>query len=149
MKKATKEPDRRTRQLYNERGYHVVKSEAYVYIPGITQQHRRDFLGIFDYLAFNDEEIVGIQTTTKHNMNDRRKKMLSRKSFAWWTSGKHRRAILHGWYKNSSNRWDVVEDELTMEDWYAMQEKIEHDAAAVDPTKTALYGELAAMHGDF
>jgi len=148
VKKQTKEPDKRTRQMYNDLGYHVVKVEAFLYIPGMAQQHRRDFLGIFDYLAFNNKEIIGIQTTTKNNMGARRKKMLSSKSFSWWTNG-GRRSILHGWFKNKSNRWDVEEEELTMDEWTAFQERTRKECKDANHKESALYKELSGVHGEF
>ena len=148
MKKQTKEPDKRTRQMYNDLGYHVIKVEAFIYIPGAEQQHRRDFLGIYDYIAMNDREIIAIQTTTKPNALARRKKMLKAKAFSWWTQG-GRRSILHGWYKNKSNRWVVQKEELTMKDWHEYQAKIKKEMDSVDYKESALYKELSEIHGEF
>lgn len=84
--------------------------------------HRQDFLGIFDYLAFNDAgEMIAIQTTTKPNVSTRRKKMLMASSFAKWTRG-GRKSLLHGWYKERG-QWRCHEEELTLKDWEAFQKK--------------------------
>lgn len=111
-------PDNLTKEVCAKRGYHVVKVESWGIYPKL---HRSDFLGIYDYLAFNDAgEMLAIQTTTKANVSARRKKMLHAKSFSWWTKG-GRRSILHGWYKKSG-RWLLHEEELTMDDWQKFQD---------------------------
>lgn len=130
-------PDQLTREEYSSRGYHIVKVEGWGFYPDI---HRTDFLGIYDYLAFNDAgEMIAIQTTTKGNALARRKKMLSRQSFSWWTQG-GRRSILHGWYKKSG-KWVLQEEELTMEDWNKWQAAEKEKNSHID-TESALYKEL-------
>lgn len=108
--------------------------------------HREDFLGIYDYLAFNDAgEMLAIQTTTKHNMEARRRKMLNKKTFEWWTKG-GRRSVLHGWYrkKNANKKevglWLLVEKELTMKDWTTFQ--TEKEAKNTLDKTSPLYREL-------
>jgi len=60
-------PDSLTKAHYTALGYTIVKVEGWGLYPEIQ---RTDFLGIYDYLAFNDAgEIIAIQTTTKHNMS--------------------------------------------------------------------------------
>lgn len=130
-------PDQLTREEYSSRGYHVIKVEGWGMYPDI---HRTDFLGIYDYLAFNDAgEMIAIQTTTKANALARRKKMLSKKSFSWWTQG-GRRSIINGWYKKHG-RWALQEEELTMKDWQKHQDKEAEKNSHIDTT-SALYKEL-------
>lgn len=130
-------PDTLTQEEYRKRGYHIVKVEGWGLYPHI---HRTDFLGIYDYLAFNDKgEMIAIQTTTKHNANARRKKMLSKKSFANWTRG-GRRSMLHGWFKKSG-RWALEETELTLKDFEQWQ-AIEAEKNSHIDTSTELYKEL-------
>jgi len=130
-------PDNLTRQYFIDKGYHVSKVEGWRIQPNIR---RADFLGIYDYLAFNEEEEIAIQTTTKANISTRRKKMLTAKTFEWWTSGKTRRSLLHGWYKESG-MWCVKEEELTMEDWHKRQKEIRQEEQFVD-VNSPLYKEL-------
>lgn len=111
-------PDSLTKAEFTKRGYRIVKVEKWGLHPHI---HREDFLGIYDYMAFNDSDdfIFCIQTTTRAHLSDRRKKMLSHTSFDWWTKGR-RRSLLHGWYKKNG-RWALQEEELTMDDWREFQ----------------------------
>ncbi len=103
--------------------------------------HRKDFLGIYDYLAFDDDdkEMFAIQTTTKGNMGARRKKMLAKATFAWWTKGR-RKSILHGWYQERG-KWKVMEEELTMNDWNKWQAEEKERNSHID-TNSALYKQL-------
>jgi len=51
---------------------------------------RKDLLGVFDVIAFNDELIVGIQDTTWGQTGTRRKKILA-SPLAWeWLQSPHR-----------------------------------------------------------
>ena len=133
-------PDQLTKEYYIERGYHCTKVEGWNVQPVIR---RKDFLGIYDYMAFNDAgEMIAIQTTTKQHMPERRRKMLAKKTFTWWTQG-GRRSVLQGWYKKN-NKWVVKEEELTMKDWeeYQAAEKKKIDDVPPDPElHKMLYGE--------
>lgn len=130
-------PDKLTQENYRGKGYHVVKVEMWGLYP---EPHRADFLGIYDYLAFNDAgEMFAIQTTTKHNVSARRKKMLSAQSFSWWTKG-GRRSILHGWYKENG-RWKLYEEELTILDWENFQRQKKQEASVINKN-SSLYKEL-------
>lgn len=129
--------DKLTQQEYRDRGYHVIKVETWGLHP---RPHRADFLGIYDYLAFNDDgEMIAIQTTTKSELSRRRKKMLSDKSFSWWTKG-GRRSILHGWYKEKG-KWKLHEEELTMDDWNKFQAKKKEIESQIDEN-SPLFKEL-------
>lgn len=136
-----KTPDYLTQAEYRAKGFHVIKVEQWGLHP---EPHRVDFLGIYDYLAFDDADtaIFAIQTTTKHNMNARRKKMLSDKSFAWWTRG-HRRSLLHGWECVNKARgiWVLHEVELTMDDWNKFQDAKKEMESHIN-TESPLYKEL-------
>lgn len=75
-------------------------------------------------------------------MEARRKKMLSKQSFEWWTHG-HRRSILQSWECVNKMRgiWKLHELELTLADWNAWQaaEKTKNN---VVNKESALYKEL-------
>lgn len=136
----SKTPDTLTKEHYRNLGFHITKVEQWGLHP---EPHRIDFLGIFDYLAFNDSgDIIAIQTTTKHNMNARRKKMLSKPSFSWWTKG-GRRSVLHGWECISKQRgiWKLHSIELTLEDWENFQKQKKAEESVLD-TESPLYKEL-------
>lgn len=136
-----KTPDSLTKELYRDKGFHVIKVELWGLHP---EPHRTDFLGIYDYLAFdnNDEAIFAIQTTTKQNMSARRRKMLDSKSFEWWTHG-HRRSILHGWECINKQRglWKLHEEELTLKDWEKYQAAKKERESQIDEN-SPLFKEL-------
>lgn len=136
-------PDNLTKRDFQERGYHIVKAEQYVYIPGRTVQHKKDFLGIYDYIAFNDEDTIAIQTTVKGEFSRRRKKMLSSQSFKNWTSANaKRRSILQGWYKEKG-LWYTREEELTIKDWEEHQKELRKGDAELEKlSKDELYQRL-------
>lgn len=103
--------------------------------------HRVDFLGIYDFLALNDEETIAVQTTSKSNHSSRRHKMLHSKSFSWWTKPRaHRRSILVTWYKEKG-LWKPREEELTMADWEKYQADEKERLSHIDTT-TPLYKTL-------
>lgn len=132
-----KTPDQLTQQEYRGRGYHVIKVESWGFHP---KMHRTDFLGIYDYLAFNDAgEMIAIQTTTRAHASDRRKKMLRSNSFAWWTVG-GRRSLLSTWYKERG-RWKLQEEELTLENWQRYQDEEKERNSKID-TSRPLFKEL-------
>lgn len=137
----TKTPDSLTQAYYREKGFHVIKVESWGLYPDI---HRADFLGIYDYLAFDDSDtfLFAIQTTTKHNMNARRKKMLANISFGWWTHGR-RRSILHGWECTNQARgtWVLHEEELMLSDWEKVQAEKKRRETTLN-TNTDLYKQL-------
>lgn len=131
-------PDQLTQRYYHERGYHIVKVESWKVHPELR---RADFLGIYDYLAFNDTDpcLYAIQTTTKAHHPDRRRKMLKSRSFSWWTKGT-RRSILLTWYKEKG-KWMPKEEELTMDDWNKYQAELAEEMNKID-TESELYKML-------
>jgi len=136
-------PDQLTKRYYHERGYRIVKVEGWGFHPKI---HRIDFLGIYDFIAMTDEELIAVQTTTKSNHSSRRHKMLRSQTFAWWTKPKaHRRSMLLTWYKERG-KWKPREEELTMEDWEKYQADIQERNSHID-TNSDLYKTLFPNRG--
>jgi hypothetical protein len=95
---SAKSPTALSLDFLNKCGYvcHIV--EKRLPIPGkhITQ----DCYGIADILAYHSRHgIALVQTTTAHNMEARRRKILASPHFEGWkrAGGKF---ILHGWGKN-------------------------------------------------
>lgn len=129
-------PDKLTQRYYQERGYHITKVEGWGFYPDI---HRTDFLGIYDFLAFNDHEIIAVQTTTKPNRSSRFKKMMKSRSFASWTKGNRRSALLT-WAK-VKGKWQPFYEELTMEHWNKYQAELAEEMNKVD-TDSELYKML-------
>jgi hypothetical protein len=97
-----------TKQSLLAEGYMVAKVEHWNHFAHI----RQDLWG-FDFLAIGHGRIIGVQTTTKHNLAARIKKLfLLPSTMVWLESGG--KIILHGWYK-VKNRCQKRVVELTIE----------------------------------
>lgn len=130
--------DQLTRKYYADLGYHVAKVESWKVHPELR---RADFLGIYDYLAFNDEETIAVQTTSKTNRSSHWHKMLKASSFSRWTQLKaKRRSELITWEK-VRGRWVPTIEKLVMEDWQKYQAKISEQNNKID-TESPLYKML-------
>lgn len=70
----------------------------------------KDLYGFIDVLAVKGEDIVGIQTTSSPNMAARVTKITEHEN--WPLVCKAIRIVVHGWRKNSKNRWVLREVEL-------------------------------------
>jgi len=71
---------------------------------------RQDLFGIIDVLAIGRNETIAVQSTTKHNLKARIKKIAESESIgdireAGWT------VLVHGWHqpKGKGTRWQLVE----------------------------------------
>ncbi len=77
---------------------------------------RQDLFGFIDVLAIPDHQkgLWAFQVTTSSNLAARRQKALQEpKLRLWLTAGN--RFFLHGWSKRASGRWEVREEEITLE----------------------------------
>lgn len=94
-----------------------LKSEGYTTVE-ITERWnawakiRQDLFKIIDILAVKDGQTIGIQVTSKTNINARIKKIeesdhINNLRDANWT------ILVHGWYKNKSNHWEVKEVDVS------------------------------------
>ena len=97
------------RKLKSE-GYETVQVVE-VWIPSFSRT-RRDLFGAWDILAVKNGETIAIQVTSKSNMSARIKKIsendhVSNLREANWT------LLVHGWFKNKSNRWEVKEVDVS------------------------------------
>lgn len=111
-------PDKLTQRFYSENNYHITKTESY----NAFTQRRSDLLGFIDYIAFNGEEIIGVQTTSWSNHTARVKKILGKKSFLHWIECPTRKVVVQSW-KKQKGRWVSREQELTKEDYDEQQAK--------------------------
>jgi hypothetical protein len=101
------------RKLKNE-GYETVQVVE-VWIPAFGRGfgNRRDLFGCWDILAVKDGQTVAVQVTSKSNMSARIKKIADHEPHtsnlrkANWT------LLVHGWFKNKSNRWEVREVDVS------------------------------------
>lgn len=79
---------------------------------------RQDLFGFADLIAFGDESVALIQTTSYSNMSARKKKILENEAAKEWMEGAMFRDItLHGWKKNKSNRWELRSYNFSREDF--------------------------------
>lgn len=107
----------RTMALYRKDYPVVWKVE---YWCGFSRK-RKDFLGVLDVLAFNDEIIVGIQDTTWGQTSVRRKKILA-SPLAWeWLQSPHRTIEIIGHKapdkSKGRHRWEHKVIPITLEDF--------------------------------
>ncbi len=58
---------------------------------------KRDYIGIGDIIAFDDEEVVLVQTTTMDHLANREAKAQGIDDLPRWCSCPTRRFELHGW----------------------------------------------------
>lgn len=72
---------------------------------------RQDLFGFIDVLCLGDDEIIGVQTTTKSNMNARIKKISDHENVAAVRKS-GMRILVHGWYKEKG-RWKFNEVDIS------------------------------------
>lgn len=99
----------RSMKLLREQGYDVEKVEYWLSFGG-KGGVRKDLWGFVDVLAMNDDEVVGVQVTSRSNMSARVKK--ARKSQHFRRFCLHNKFVVHGWDKYK-NRWRLKEKEVT------------------------------------
>jgi len=98
-------------------------------------------MGLFDYLAMNEFEVIGVQATSRSHHSDHRRKMLKSKLFPKWI-GPNRRVELQTWkigdwpYEGKDKT-----EELTIEDWHKYQAQMKAEENTLDKT-SPLYREL-------
>lgn len=110
-----------TMTLYREQGFTVWKTEYYFKQPGMPFGRRKDLLGFIDVLAFNKDEIIGVQDTSLTNMGARKKKILA-SPYAWdWLQNPHRTIEVVGWKKYDKpvdrKYWRPTVKEITLADF--------------------------------
>lgn len=69
---------------------------------------RQDMFGFVDLLAIREGETLAVQTTSASNISSRRSKVVAHENLpiilsAGW------QVIIHGWRKNSKNKWVLKE----------------------------------------
>lgn len=93
-------PTQRSLKHLREQGYTVAITEKWNPHAHI----RQDLFGFVDLLAIRDGETLAVQTTSASNLSSRRSKVIAHENLpiilsAGW------KVIIHGWRKNSKNRW--------------------------------------------
>ena len=97
----------RTTKLLRDQGYTVATVEYYNYFT----KRKHDLFGCIDILAIGNNETLAIQVTSKSNMSARIHKIEDSETLpemlrSGW------RVLVHGWWKNKSNRYEVKEFEF-------------------------------------
>ncbi len=92
----------RTIKMMRDQGYTVATVEYFNYYT----KRKKDLFGCIDIIAIGNGETVAIQVTSKSNMSARVKKIEESEALpemlrSGW------RVIVHGWWKNKSNSYEL------------------------------------------
>ena len=98
-------PTQRSLKYLRDQGYTVAVTERWNPFAKI----RQDLFGFVDLIAIRNGATLAIQSTSASNLSSRRKKIESHENLqvvqaAGWN------VILHGWRKNSKNKWVLTEE---------------------------------------
>lgn len=69
----------RAKKWFKDHNYNATRADYFDHKNGIS----RDFLGIFDYVAFGDGETLGVQITDTGDVSKRRKKIMESVGYKW------------------------------------------------------------------
>lgn len=97
----------RTTKMMRDQGYMVATVEYY----NAFTKRKHDLFGCIDLLAIGNGETIAIQVTSKSNMSARIKKIEENDALPEMLRSKWR-ILVHGWWKNKSNRYEVKEFEF-------------------------------------
>jgi hypothetical protein len=100
-------PSQRTIAHLKELGYKTANVEHYSFYT----KRRHDLYGCIDILAVGNCETLAVQVTSKSNMSSRIKKIQESEYLAEMLRSNWR-VIVHGWWKNKSNRFELKEFEF-------------------------------------
>lgn len=104
--------DFQTKNYYEKLFYVIEKVEYYNAYSG----HKKDFIGCIDFIAFNENETIGIQATTRQHEKERFDKIINNKKARLWT--KVNKFHLITWEKDkSTGRFNHKILEITEEDF--------------------------------
>ena len=95
-------PSQRSIKHLRDDGYQVANVETFNYFT----KRKHDLFGCIDLLAIGNGETLAVQVTSKSNMSARVKKIEESEALpemlrSGW------RVIVHGWWKNKSNRYEL------------------------------------------
>lgn len=110
-------PTQRSLKLLRSRGYLVAiveKWNPYVKI-------RQDLFGFIDLVAIKGNETLGVQTTTRGDINRRMEKIRNLPAAKFWADSSTRKIIVHGWAimgaKGKRKKYECREIEMTLADF--------------------------------
>jgi hypothetical protein len=104
-------PTQLTLRKLKSEGYETVQVVE-VWIPFGKFGNRRDLFGAWDILAVKDGETTAIQVTSKSNISARVKK-ISENEHVGNLRDANWKLLVHGWFKNKSNRWECKEIDVS------------------------------------
>lgn len=108
---------KRTMDLYRYLEYKVWKTEHWCHFS----QRRKDLLGIFDVLAFDECNTIGVQDTTWGQTSARRRKILASPWAYDWLLNQDRRIQIVGWKSpepdKGRHKWEHKIIEITLDDF--------------------------------
>lgn len=97
----------RTIKMMRDQGYTVATVEYFNYYT----KRKKDLFGCIDLLCIGNGETIAIQVTSKSNMSARIKKIEASEALPEMLRSKWR-ILVHGWWRNKSNRYEVKEFEF-------------------------------------
>lgn len=107
---ARQSPTQRTLKLLREEG-----SELVQVVERWNQfaQVRQDLFGIIDVLAVQGKTVIAVQATSRSNVSDRIKKILTHDSYPILRKLPNWRIEVHGWDKGPNGRYRVRREIIT------------------------------------
>lgn len=74
-------------------------------------KRRNDLFGFIDILCVKENDVLGVQTTSKDNMSSRKKKILEHENYSI-VKASGIRIRVHGWKKEKNGRYTLSEVDL-------------------------------------
>lgn len=105
-KKSSTSPTQRSLKHLRAAGYLCAIVEKW----NMHARIRQDLYGFIDVLAIKGEDIIGVQSTSGDNVAARSTKITEHENYPVVIAAM--RIVVHGWRKNSKNRWVLRELEL-------------------------------------
>ena len=100
-------PSQRTVAHLRKLGYQTANVESFNYFT----KRKKDLFGVIDILAIGNGETLAVQVTSKSNMSSRIKKIEESEALPEMLRSNWR-VIVHGWSKNTKNRFELNEFEF-------------------------------------
>ena len=99
----------KTKKYYESLGYRVDTVERFICGIGI----RKDLFGLFDQIAINKRETIGVQTTSATNHRSHVVKLTGpgRELLDIWLENKQRKAVVISW-KKLGRKWEPFVETL-------------------------------------
>ena len=131
MAKSSTSPTQRTLKVLRENGYVVDVVERFLSSPNGSFGIRKDYCGMFDLIAFNDCEIIGVQCGAVSGHSGHRRKIIESPDVEKWLTVFNRRIEIWSWGKRKERKngklWYFKVEEVNMQmvkdSWTVNKEK--------------------------